>query len=748
MHNGTNKAFSFDRFELDVDRRLLSMDGEAVNISSKAFDLLAALVENHGRTLSKNDLLDRVWENQFVEENNLTVHVAALRRVLGEIKGKHRFIVTVPGKGYRFVSEVEELHTSEIVVASSEFQRLVVEEETDEDPASADSTDLSIELEEINKNETTHAVPTGRFRTIAAVIAIPAVLIVSGLVYWLYFAAPTGVSEPPFRQSAFTRLTSSGRVNSATISPDGKYFVYAQAEDEGQSLWVRQVSESRNIQLLPPDAVEYWGLTFSPDNTQIYGTVFTAKQADPVLIRLPVLGGAVEELPNVSCSAVSFSPDGKRFAYVVSSSGAGGTLLRTANADGTGDEVLALIKDPSYFVFPGATVAWSPDGQTIAVAAKIVDETGDHAAVMKINVADGSMSDMTIRRFPRIESVLWTPTGDGLIFTANNDASSPTQIWYQSTNGGDAVRLTNDSNSYSSVALANSGHDMVAVQQTINSGIWSADYETGISSPAQLASETLDHGEIGWTAGGDIIYRSSASGKLNLWAMSSDGNSVHQLTTDGMPDKGISVSPDDRFILFSSYRGGKYNIWRVDRDGSALTQLTDGAGEAYPRISPDGKNFYYQSGVGEVKSTIWTMPIEGGEARQITKTHSIYPSLSPDGTMMSYFYMDTTTSGKGEWSIAIARSSDGSLVRRFKMPDKIIGRVARWNPDGRSIVYAKSNGNVSNLWKQPLDGSEPVQITDFASYTIGDFAWSQDGKKIAITRSSEIRDVVLIRQAP
>jgi DNA-binding winged helix-turn-helix (wHTH) protein len=95
METLTTNAFSFDEFELDAAKRLLLKNDKPVPLNPKAFDLLLTLVENHGVVLSKNELLDKVWENQFVEENNLTVHVAALRKALGEAKNEHRFIVTV-----------------------------------------------------------------------------------------------------------------------------------------------------------------------------------------------------------------------------------------------------------------------------------------------------------------------------------------------------------------------------------------------------------------------------------------------------------------------------------------------------------------------------------------------------------------------------------------------------------------------------------------------------------------------------
>src|SRR5688572_24371610 len=106
MGEVVNGQYLFGEFELDADRRLLLKNGEQVPLNPKAFDLLRTLVENRGQVLTKNELLDRVWANQFVEENNLTVHVAALRKALGEQRDDHRYIVTVPGKGYSFVAQV------------------------------------------------------------------------------------------------------------------------------------------------------------------------------------------------------------------------------------------------------------------------------------------------------------------------------------------------------------------------------------------------------------------------------------------------------------------------------------------------------------------------------------------------------------------------------------------------------------------------------------------------------------------
>jgi TolB-like protein/DNA-binding winged helix-turn-helix (wHTH) protein/Tfp pilus assembly protein PilF len=99
--------YQFGDFRLDPEKRLLSRDGSLVPLTPRVFDTLLYLVSHHGEMLEKERLMDAIWPDSIVEENNLTQNISALRRVLGETPGTHRFIVTVPGRGYRFVATVE-----------------------------------------------------------------------------------------------------------------------------------------------------------------------------------------------------------------------------------------------------------------------------------------------------------------------------------------------------------------------------------------------------------------------------------------------------------------------------------------------------------------------------------------------------------------------------------------------------------------------------------------------------------------
>src|SRR5687767_14343310 len=113
-----NKHFyEFGSFRLDPLKRRLSRDGEPLRLTPKAFDLLLVLVEERGRTVEKDELLEKVWAGTVVEENNLNQNITALRKSLGDSRQDSQYIATVPGVGYRFVAEVKKVDADVSVAA-------------------------------------------------------------------------------------------------------------------------------------------------------------------------------------------------------------------------------------------------------------------------------------------------------------------------------------------------------------------------------------------------------------------------------------------------------------------------------------------------------------------------------------------------------------------------------------------------------------------------------------------------------
>src|SRR5215468_9432403 len=111
--------YQFGPFQADPLKRQWLREGKCVQITAKAFDTLLILVTHSGDVVSKTELMDAVWSDAIVEENNLTQQISALRKALGERPSEHKFIVTIPGRGYTFIAPVKEVHDYE--ASSEEF---------------------------------------------------------------------------------------------------------------------------------------------------------------------------------------------------------------------------------------------------------------------------------------------------------------------------------------------------------------------------------------------------------------------------------------------------------------------------------------------------------------------------------------------------------------------------------------------------------------------------------------------------
>src|SRR5262245_33741224 len=109
MAQQTKLSYEFSSFRLDTRERLLLRSGEVLRLSPKLFDILLVLVENGRHILEKEEVLKRVWPDEFVEEGNLTRNISTLRKILGENPTEPKYIETIPWRGYRFIADVREV---------------------------------------------------------------------------------------------------------------------------------------------------------------------------------------------------------------------------------------------------------------------------------------------------------------------------------------------------------------------------------------------------------------------------------------------------------------------------------------------------------------------------------------------------------------------------------------------------------------------------------------------------------------
>jgi len=181
MSKVNRRLYEFGTFRLDVAERLLSRDGERVPLPEKAFDTLCILVRRGNRLVRKDELLNEVWPDAIVEENNLDKNISLLRQVLGERDGKGKFIETVRGHGFRFVPEVREVETEE-----------TYREPSREEPPSQPST---LRVSE-PRRRTVLVKPERRTRLLLlALIALSAAAGVVGIYFWRRSSANTTTTK-------------------------------------------------------------------------------------------------------------------------------------------------------------------------------------------------------------------------------------------------------------------------------------------------------------------------------------------------------------------------------------------------------------------------------------------------------------------------------------------------------------------------------------------------------------------------
>ncbi len=165
----------------------------------------------------------------------------------------------------------------------------------------------------------------------------------------------------------------------------------------------------------------------------------------------------------------------------------------------------------------------------------------------------------------------------------------------------------------------------------------------------------------------------------------------------------------------------------------------------YPTFSPDGKWLVFTK--YNERMSLWKVPVEGGEATQILAESALCAAVSPDGKTIAF----VLRRGGNPNRIALVSFDGGEIIKTF---DAVLGtnpfsnnQNLQWTPDGRAIYYIALNNGVSNIWQQPIDGSPPVQVTKFETGRIFNFAYSFDGKQLALSRGSFNSDVVLIKNS-
>jgi Tol biopolymer transport system component len=528
-----------------------------------------------------------------------------------------------------------------------------------------------------------------------------------------------------------TRLTSTGRVKATVVSPDGKFTIYAQEEQVGQhSLWMQHVASGSSVQIVPSSDIEYQVLNITPDGSSIY--YLDGKQA---VYQIPLLGGTAKKIVDglLQNSSLGFSPDGKRFTFVRRFENRASALF-IINADGTHEQKLVSIEQPRQL---SVDPAWSPDGKTIACPILI----DGFFKIFTVQLAGGRTSLVSSEVWSVIRKLAWLPDSNGLIFigTVKGNIHQLFQISYPY---GEARQITSDLSDYDDFSLTADGRSLAAVKVEQTAHLWiTAANEVTHAREITSGFEKFDgiYG-LDWMPDSKILYTSSPGEDIAIWTVAVDGGNPKLLKNGHYP----TVSPDHRFLVYRQRIDSEVVLLRMDLSDGSEKLLTTGMIH-YPAFSPDGKWVVftkYDNGM-----SLWKVPLEGGEATQILVEHALCSAVSPNGKTIAF----VLGRGGNPKRIALVSIDGGEIIRIF---DAVLAtnpfsnnQKLQWTADGNAIYYIAFNNGVSNIWRQPINGAPPVQVTRFETGRIFNFAYSPDGKQLALSRGSFNSDVVLIKNS-
>ncbi len=564
--------------------------------------------------------------------------------------------------------------------------------------------------------------------------------LVTGIIGLRRTRTAPAAADSSFQNMRMEPLTTTGNVEFAALSPDGKYLANARKEAGGYSLWVRQVATGSDVQIVPPLPTPFRGVTFSPDENYVYYVnQETSGPGYSVLYQVPVLGGAARKLLFDVDTAVTFSPDGTKLALERGYPAQGEGALVVANADGSGERKLLVLKHPLRFAYVGPS--WSPDGKRILTALLDLEQ----GALMELAVVDaesGRLERLGGARWLNFSALAWLPDGSGLVVTAAENKAGPfPQLWLVSYPGGETRRITNDLNQYAGISITADSKTLATTRQNriVNAYVASPGDGAGIRQITFGAGkeDAIDEMEAG--PGDRIYFTALQSNAAYVGSMNADGSRRARLTTAPGRHFRPAASRDGKVVAFTSLREDRLpHVWKMDPDGGNPAQITRGAGETLLDLSPDGRWILYQS---IADTALYRISIDGGEPLKVVDTLTGGAQFSPDGKWIA---CESYVQGKErlERALLVLGPEGRKPVRSFPFPE---GAGVRWAPDGKALTYYREAGGVANLWSQPLEGGAPKQITDFKSDQIFSYDWSADGKQIYLARGSETKDVVLIR---
>jgi eukaryotic-like serine/threonine-protein kinase len=557
-------------------------------------------------------------------------------------------------------------------------------------------------------------------------------------IYSLLFAR-----SQPFQSIKITRISGTHNARIGAMSPDGNYLAYVLNSEGNESLWLRHLASESNVQIIPPEHVQYSALRFSPDGNHIYFS-HTQLVSGPAsqeydLFRIPVLGGTPQLLVKDIDTNPSFSSDGRRFAFIRANDPDPGKYhLLIANADGSNEKSIFA----GQMAKVASDAAWSPDGKAIVIT--IFDQAEDNiGGVISIDPDTGAQRTISGPPPTLLSNVSWLPDGRALavIYSSMETTFTRQQVGLINYPDGKFRPITADTNDYATLSVSADGATIATVmRQSVRDVYVSSGLKADYSDARQVTSGDPVPA-VAWTRNNNLLTEQGSS----IREISPNGELKGEIASE---KESAALQPggcSDGHVIFARrmLKTLSVNIWRSEADGTGLHRLTEGKSDMFPMCSPDAKAVFYMD---MTVPAYMKVSIDGGAPERVTKGFAAFNAgfdVARDGKAA---VLGTYDFKAQKPTISLVSLASGQVLRTFEYDPRHQGQP-RFSPDGKAIVYPVREKGVDNLWLQPLDGGPGRQLTSFGSLKIYSFQWSPDGKSLALVRGDSPSDLVLIQNS-
>ena len=736
-----HRSYAFGPFVVDPVTWQMWRENRLVPITAKAFELLLVLLENRDRIVRKDELMKLVWPDTAVDENNLPRQISSLRRALGQRPDQHDYVVTIPGHGYRFVADVQELAgVQPESYADGDVHPQIPSEPATEipDPRAGEESTSDQPSPGVRGNDAdpgSSRSPTGRW-TFLGTVAVTS----CGLLAIVVAVALLRAADPaPQPRRTLQRITEgdSALPRDAAWAPDGQWLVYVSDRAGNGELWKRRLGAPDPVRLTMSEA-NVSQPQWSPDGQAI---VFRSERHGGGLHVIPA-GGGVDRIVSTFGYEPLWSPDGSLILFRRTVVLPDSPTFYVVGLDGAPPRP---VRPDVLGQFSSLHAAWHPDGRRISIWGTTREREMRFLSVpLEAGVPAATQMSARVRQeFARVSAgrFVWAPSRRFIYF--EGQAGDTQDVWRVTLdplteNWVDGPeRLTSDGGQATNVAVSRDGRRLLFTTTSSRTRVWAFPFDPASGRIAGQPYPITDGstGEADFDARADgsrVVYRTVRAGRSELWERSIAAGRERLLLSSA--DWRIAKplwSPDGARLAFTRCANRDHTV--------ALAVLnTDGSGErlvtkpGYVEMlgsdwSRDGEavlgacRFHQSDRYSTCLASVPAGKKAGDPGVRIIasdpKRNLFNQRFSPDQRWITFLAHDLLSASTSTIYVTSAEGGDWRAITDGTWFDD----KPRWGPDGGVLYFVSNRTGVANVWGRRFDSAtgtpvgEPFLVTSFRS---------------------------------